>query len=235
MKKKIHLPWIAIASLLLCLVCFAPFINYLVALSDPAGKNWRLEYLQDEAVDAYLHSSGTAIALVFSGVALLFFLGFGLDLLFRKKASHIALVEASTIAVLAYEITRAIYCIKLGSVNIIVAIFYIVAMLGTLGTIYFYFKKALDGDNLWPYWACFIVSAAFFFFGGATKDSYSILNAYSHFNANNGVGDFEYWVGYGASRLMFLLLCLGCLVNAHFDFVPTNSSELTKEKTEEKQ
>ncbi len=226
MKKKLHLPWVAIVSLLLCLLCVIPFINYFVALSDPTAKNWRLAYLEkNEAVDAYLHSSATTIALIFSGIALVFFLAFGLDLLLRKKASHIALVEASSLAVLAYEITRAAYCFKLGSVNILVGIFYCVAMLGTLGTIYFYFKKALDGDNLWPYWACFIVSGAFFFFASATKDSYSILNAYSHFNSSNGIGDFEYWIGYGASRLMFLLLCLSCIVNFHFDFLPKEPKE----------
>lgn len=233
MKKKINLPWIAILSGIFAILCLIPFINYFRALGDPASFNWRLEYLSGEAEDAYLHTSATNIALVFSGIALVFFAGYIVDLLLRKKASHIALVEASTIAVLAYEITRAVYCFSLGSVNIIVAIFYLAAIVGTLGSLYFFFKKALDGDNLWPYWACFIFGAAFLFFGGATKDSYSILNAYSHFNSSNGIGDFEYWIGYGASRLIFLLYCLTCLINVHFDFIPTPKQNIEAPKAED--
>ncbi|MDD6801894.1 MAG: hypothetical protein PUE65_04990 [Mollicutes bacterium] len=221
MKKKFHFNWYYFICILVSALCLIPLINYGIASSDPAARNWRLDYLRPgEAVDAYLHSGETKIALAFSIIALIFFLAFLADLLLRKKASHIALVETSTLAVIAYEITRMVYCFQKGSVNIMVGITYCVALLGSIGCVYFYFKKALDGDNLWPYWVCFIVSAAAFFFAGATKDSYSILNAYSHFNASNHIGDFEYWMGYGASRLMFILLCFGCLVNLHFDFCP---------------
>lgn len=214
-KKKFHVNWFYVAIAFALLGAVFAFSQYFMAISDPARFNWKLEYLQPgQPVDEYLHKGDVVIALVFYVLVSLFFVYMLLDLLFRKKSSHILAVEIGTGLVLAYEIARACYAISLGSVHIVVGLLYLGAAIGTIGTMVLFAKKALDGDHLTAYWVFFLVSALLFYFAGSSDNSYSILNAYSH------NGDFSFWFGYGASRLMFIALLLSGFVNLVSDFCP---------------
>lgn len=215
MNKKFHINWYYVVLALGFVIALVGFIYFGLASADPAGYNWKLEYLRpDEAVDAYLHEGDVILSMVFYVFSAAFFILMFLDLFFRKKSSHILAVEIGTLIVLAYEIAFASYAFVQGSVNIVTGLIYLMAAIGTVGTMILYAKKAFDGDHLGAYWVFFLVSSVMFFFGCAGDNSYSILNAYSH------NGDFSYWFGFGASRLVFIILLLTGFVNLFHDYCP---------------
>lgn len=215
MKEKTRFVLVLVLTGIL-LGLFVPIFLYAsMAYADPATFNYRLAYLQEgEAVDGYLHTGEYSLALVFGAILAVLLILLVLDWIFRKKATHILLVEVITAAAAAYAVARSIYCFKVGSVSVIPGIIYLLALLGILGSAYFFAKKTLDGDSSWPYHLCFIWGAVFLFFASATQHSYSILNANGH------QGDVVYWGCYGVSRLYLLSYILVGRLNASLDYLP---------------
>ena len=214
--KKIIAAWnwfyFAIGVTLLLYVPF--FVNYIGALIDPAAHNYRINNLKGEAVDAYLKTAEINISAIFATLGFLFLVYLLLELILKKKSAHIVPVMIGTVLMIAYTIARIIYCFDKGSTSIVVGIFYLAALIAEIGAGYFFLKKAWDGDNLWPYWACFIAAMAFFAFGSATSSSYSI------FNMNNHNGDLTYWMGFATTRYYLIIFALCCAVNAKSDYDP---------------
>ena len=189
MKKKFRIPWLHLILGLLFLIGGYALTMYFVALGNPAKYNWRADYLQGEAIDAYLHTPEAIVHLVFLIGSIGFFLALFFDLLFRKKASHILLVELGTLWTLAYYLVRSITSFQIGSVHVLTGLIY-----------------------LSSYWVFLIASLVLGYFASAGNNSYSILSAYSH------NGDFTYWFSYASSRLMIGVFALCAYVNLHFDF-----------------
>ena len=212
MKKKFRSPWLHLILGLLFLIGGYALTMYFVALGNPAKYNWRADYLQGEAIDAYLHTPEAIVHLVFLIGSIGFFLALFFDLLFRKKASHILLVELGTLWTLAYYLARSITSFQIGSVHVLTGLIYLAAFLTSAVMGILFFKKALDGDNLSSYWVFLIASLVLGYFASAGNNSYSILSAYSH------NGDFTYWFSYASSRLMIGVFALCAYVNLHFDF-----------------
>lgn len=215
MKKKFHINWFYVAITLLFALGLYALIMYFVALGNPAAYNWRLDYLKPgEAVDAYLHTSEAIIHLIFLIGSLVFFIALFCDLLLRKKSSHILLVEIGVVWTLAYYASRSVECFGKGSVHILTGLIYLGSFAASLIAGIFYFKKALDGDNLTMYWIFLIVALVLGYFAAAGDNSYSILSAYSH------SGDFTYWFSYASSRIMIGVFALSSAVNVVSDFAP---------------
>ena len=221
MKKKTRFDWICIVLALGIVLCLVGFLYYGLALGDPERFNWRRDYLNGEAMDAYLHTGDMVIAVTFFGLILGSMAFLLLDLLLRKKASHIAAVLVACAVSFAYCLAMGIYRFALGSVNVLTGILYALAALGVAASTALFFKKALDGDNLTAYWACFAFATIFLVFGGAGDKSFSILNAYSH------NGDFNFWMGYLSSRLVVVLFLIAGYVNQRYDYCP--EEKLTSE------
>ncbi len=217
--KKFRWNWLYFAFIV-CLAVFIPFIIvWLCALGNPLAFNWRADNLRGQAADAYLKTPEMLISVIFGLLAFFFLLGLFLDVLLRKKASHIAVVLLGQGLIVAYCIARMAYCFPKGSTNVIVGVFYLFSMLGALASAYFYLKKAWDGDNLWPYWAAFLWSLAFFLFGSMTQSSYSIFNMNAH------QGDLTYWLGVASSRSYIMVMAFCLAVNAKYDFFPAHEAE----------
>lgn len=195
--KKTWLYVLSVASLVFSLIFFAVFLP---AIIDPAGHNPNLNRLQ-EGVDpaAYMHTAESYIAIVFACLATAMLILFVLDIFLRKKSSHVLMTSLSCVVILAYAITRSIYMISLGSLSTFGGILYAIAAIAFAALIYLFPKKTLDGDALWYFHVVVIVGFAFLFLGGATRSSYSLLNALG--NGNNPV----YWMGYLSSRSILLL------------------------------
>lgn len=214
MKRKTRFDWICIILGIGIVLCLIGFLYYGLALADPEKFNWRRDYLNGEAMDAYLHTGDMVIAVTFFGLILGSMAFLLLDLLLRKKASHIAAVLLACAVSLGYCIAMGAYRFVLGSVNIIVGLLYMAAAVATIGSALLFFKKTMDGDNLTAYWAFFAAAAIFLVFGGAGDKSFSILNAYSH------SGDFNFWMGYLSSRLIVALFLVAGYVNQRYDYCP---------------
>ena len=165
-------------------------------------------------MDPDVKGADMVIAVTFFGLILGSMAFLLLDLLLRKKASHIAAVLVACAVSFAYCLAMGIYRFALGSVNVLTGILYGLAALGVAASAALFFKKALDGDNLTAYWACFAFAAIFLVFGGAGDKSFSILNAYSH------NGDFNFWMGYLSSRLVVVLFLVAGYVNQRYDYCP---------------
>ena len=210
---------IALVALgLLLLLCFPIVLTEILAFGNPAKYNYRIEYLNPgDPVDAYLHTFQNYVILITVPIVAAFFLGFLFALLFNKKSSYIIAVFIGNLLFAGFALLRAIYCFHVGSTSTTVGIFYLLSLLGALGTLYFFPKRALDGDSKWPYYACLLWASIFFLFASATKSSYSLLNANGH------VGDIVYWGGYGATRLYLLMYLLCVFVNMNFVFDPEYS------------
>ncbi|MBO5528066.1 MAG: hypothetical protein J6A47_01940 [Bacilli bacterium] len=213
--KKRKIPWFAIVAFLLAALLLPFFITLIQAFIDPAAHNYRLEYLRDgEAVDAYLHTSEYTIEIIFSSLLFVFLILFGLDLLLRKNTSRIAPIVIGMGVVICFSLTRVIWCFTSGGMNVVVGVLNILAVIGGIGSLFFFVKKSFDGDCHWPYYLCIVLTVAGFVFGSATQHSYSVLNALGH------QGDVVYWGGYSITRLTFLTYILLTFVNLKSDFDP---------------
>ena len=88
-KKKIDLKVILVSILLV--LTLIPLINEFLAFGNPAKYNPRIDYLEPgDAVDAYLHTGENIITITFLGIVIAFFVVILLDLLLRKKSSHVS-------------------------------------------------------------------------------------------------------------------------------------------------
>ena len=181
-KKRLKTKRLAIIFLgIMAFLIMLFFISQIVAFSDPAAHNYRIERLKaGETVDAYLHTSENIISLVFMGVLLAYLIGYLLLVVFSKNSMHLLMTLLGNGIFVAYVLTRVIYCFQAGSTSIIVAIFYLGSLLAALFMFYEFAKRGLDGDALLPYYVAAIICFGLFFFASATKSSYSLLNAYSH-------------------------------------------------------
>lgn len=192
------------------------FIYAILAFSNPAAYNYRIDYLQPGDDPAgYLHTGEYALSLIF--LALLF-VGLVLGLLhwiFRKKSTHLVVSLLLGAIAISYGIARSVYCFGKGGTSCLPAILYIISAISIAGSMFFFVKKTLDGDCSWPYYACLIVGAALLFVASCMKYSYSILNAMGHQN------DIVYWGSYGVSRLVLLSYLLGGWLNLSLDYDPT--------------
>ena len=148
MTRKTRFDWICIVLALGIVLCLVGFLYYGLALGDPERFNWRRDYLNGEAMDAYLHTGDMVIAVTFFGLILGSMAFLLLDLLLRKKASHIAAVLVACAVSFAYCLAMGIYRFALGSVNVLTGILYALAALGVAASTALFFKKAMDGDNL---------------------------------------------------------------------------------------
>ena len=213
-KNKRFIPLIIAYGVLLVLL-LPIFVYAILAYSNPAKYNYRLDYLQaGEAVDGYLHTGEYALTLVFLG---LLFAGLTLGLLswiFRRKSTQIAVSCLLSVIAFSYCLARSVYCFGLGGTNSIPAIFYLIGALGIACSLVFFVKKTLDGDCSWLYYVSVILGAAFLFLASCTKYSYSILNALGH------QGDVVYWGSYGVSRIALLSYLLGAYLNLSLDYEP---------------
>ncbi len=213
-EKTLRILGMIFISALLALL-LPVFIYAILAFSDPAAYNYRIDYLQaDEAVDLYLHTGEYGLTIVFGIILFLFLLLTLLDWIFRKKSTHIACSLLLAGLGAAYGIARAVYCFKVGGTSTFPGILYLVSALAIFLSMFFFAKKTLDGDSSWPYLASLIVGAACLFVASCTKYTYSILNAMGH------QGDVVYWGSYGVSRLILLAYIMAAFFNLKLDYEP---------------
>ena len=213
MAKRKNLWLIIITSILLALH-LPIFIYAALAFSNPAAYNYRRDYLDESELADYLSTSEYRIALIFAAILFVFLIIFLLDLIFRKKSTHIATVLAGVGIAFALALTRSIWCFVQGGINIVVGVINILAVIGLAACLYFYFKKAMDGDSNFLYMVSLFVALAGMMFGCMTQHSYSVLNALGH------QGDVVYWSCYGVTRLTILTFALLSFINKTSDYDP---------------
>lgn len=212
-KKKIDLKVILVGILLI--LTLIPLINEFLAFGNPAKYNPRIDYLEPGvAVDAYLHTGENIITITFLGIVIAFFVVILLDLLLRKKSSHVLICFLGGLLASSYALARAIYCLKVGSISTVVGIVYLISFLLLLVTSVLFVKKSFDGDCGSLYYTFLLIGGILFYFASATSSSYSVLNAYSR------QGDVIYWCGYAVSRFYLLLLALMAYTNLSSDYFP---------------
>lgn len=228
MKKKFKIDIKVILTSILLLLTLFPLIGQIVAFVNPAAHNPQYDYLENkddmEEVSRYLHTSENNISLWFLGIAIVFFVLILLDLILRKKSSHVLICFVGAILAAIYSLVRSIYCIQAGSISVVAGVTYAISSICFVVLSAFFVKKSWDGDcGVW-YYVFLIVGGLLFFFSSATSSSYSILNAYSHSN------DVVYWTGYAVSRFYLLLIILLTFINISCDYFPSNEDEPTIEK-----
>ena len=213
MAKRKNL-WLIIFTSILLALHLPIFIFAALAFSDPAAYNYRRDYLNEDELADYLSTSEYRIALIFSAILFFFLIALLLDLIFRKKSTHIALVLVGVGIGLALSLTRVIWCFSEGGINIVVGVINIIAVIGLGACLFFYFKKTRDGDSNFLYSLSLFVALAGLMFGCMTQHSYSVLNALGH------QGDVVYWSCYGVTRLTILTFALRTFINKTSDFDP---------------
>lgn len=187
------------------------FVSLLGAYADPAGHNYRLDYLPEgEAVDAYLHTGEAFLFLVFGITIAVFLFLFILDTFFRKRSSHVGIVALGTLLLSAFCLGRAILNFKLEET--VTGVIDIIAAVSMLITLFFFVKKSLDGDCVVWYYVSVILSGFLFYF--CIISNYNILDCFSH------SGDVIFWCGYAVTRYYLLTYLLLVWVNHHHDYEP---------------
>ena len=209
--KSLGISLFSFLGFLVLLLTIPFFVSLFGAYADPAGHNYRLDYLPEgEAVDAYLHTGEATLFLTFGLIIAVFLVLFVLDTLFRKKSSHAGIVALGMICLAAFCLGRAILNFKLDeAVTGVLDILSAIAMLVTLG---FFIKKSLDGDCLVGYYVSVIVSGFLFYF--CIISNYNILDCFSH------SGDVIFWCGYAVTRYYLLTFLLLVWANHHSDYEP---------------
>lgn len=213
MAKRKNIWLIVIASILLALH-LPIFIVACLAFANPAQYNYRRDYLDESELADYLQTSEYRIALIFGAILFVFLICLLLDLIFRKKSTHIAAVLTGTGIAFALTLTRVIWCFSQGGINIVVGVINLIGLVGLALCAYFFFKKTADGDSRWPYTLSLFIALAGMMFGCMTQHSYSLLNALGH------QGDVVYWSCYGVTRLTLLTFALLAFINKTSDYDP---------------
>ncbi|HAS55967.1 MAG TPA: hypothetical protein DCR94_01650 [Firmicutes bacterium] len=228
MKKKFKFDIKIILTSILLLLTLIPLFSQIAAFADPAGHNPMFDYLSDiekadmNVVKKFLFTNENIISLTFLAIIMGFFILVLLDLIIRKKSTHILICFFGAILASAYALTRSIYCFQTGSISLVSGFTYAVSSICFLVLSIFFIKKTFDGDcGIW-YYILLIVGGLLFFFSSATSSSYSILNAYSHSN------DVVYWTGYAVSRFYLLLIALLAFINISCDYFPSNEIKEVK-------
>lgn len=150
------------------------------------------------------------INLVFMIIGAVLMVLFLLDLLFRHNVSHILLVLCLGVYVFAYALAFSIF--SLVNKNAGSSVFFILGTIAVGLLIYFFVKKALDGDADWKFMGSLLLSIVFLFFGEIAN--YTIFDAYGH------QGDGPFWGCFLASRIVLYLLIIAASVCAQCDYDP---------------
>ncbi|MCR4562704.1 MAG: hypothetical protein K5694_05855 [Bacilli bacterium] len=150
------------------------------------------------------------INLIFMIIGAVLSLFLAADIFFRKESSHIALIIINGAYVTSYGVVQTIR----NATNHVYGgmIFYALASIFSAILIYFYIKKALDGDANLKFILFGGLTAAFFIFAGIAD--YTIFDGFS--NSGNVV----YWMGLASSRLVAILSLATTVVSHQCDYDP---------------
>lgn len=149
------------------------------------------------------------IFLIFSLLGMGATLASFLDCLFRKNVTHILIIFIQGLLLVAFEVVEAI---NLHSSNTSGWVFYAIAAALSVIMVYFYIKKALDGDATLGYKIVLILLAVFSFFGPSF--GYPALEAYSH------QGDTTFWTGCLIGYSYVMLLAISASLSMNNDYQP---------------
>jgi hypothetical protein len=145
-------------------------------------------------------------------IALVEFLLLGFDLILRQKVSHIGYVLALGLVFSVYSLIRVFLNIQMGSSFYSGAFFFGLAFVASLFLLYFFVKKALDGDADWRFQLAAWMTVGSFFFG--VVSTYSILDLYG------SKDDPIFWIGLLSMRIMIFLLVTAIVVSVKCDYDP---------------
>ncbi len=206
----------AIIPALIFLFGFIFMILFIQSTGDPLGHYPKAhEGTPLAEAEAFIFSAEHIINFVFGMIFAVYGLLFALELFFHAKSSHILMVIIGSLLLFAHAVARIIWGIQNineFSKSMPFILFYIGAALTSVGCLYSFVKKSLDGDAGASYWVFFILAVIFSFFGGVSR--YSLLDAFG--NGSSPV----YWSGYATTRFALLILAELGIVNTLSDYDP---------------
>lgn len=218
--KRHKIPWLIIILGILAALHLPIFIFAFLAFSNPPAYNYRRDYLDESEWGNYLQESEYHIAIIFAIILFAFLLFFLLSVILRKRSTRILPVMVGGVVIFAFFLTRVIWCFTQGGIHIVVGVINVIAVIGVALSLYFFFRRHLDGDNRTGYYVALIIALAGMIFGSMTQHSYSVLNALGH------QGDVVYWSSYGITRLMILTYAVLAFVNHKTDYDPLPIAEV---------
>jgi hypothetical protein len=157
-------------------------------------------------------NSESLVSVIFVGIAFLGFFLVAIDLFMRQKVSHIGYVLGLGGIFSLYSLIRVFLAIQMGSSYFTAAFFFGLAFVASLVLLYFFVKKALDGDADWRYQLAAWLTLALFYFG--VVSTYSILDLYG--SKDNPI----FWIGLISTRIMIFLLVTAIVVSVKSDYDP---------------
>lgn len=118
---------------------------------------------------AALMTPDNVMNIAFMAVAFFVVLIMTVDLLFRQNVSHIVMVLVCGLLFSAYALARTIFNLAITRDHVGSGVLYLIAFAGSLLMLYFFVKKALDGDADFSYLLTGGLTLLFFFLGCATN------------------------------------------------------------------